>query len=141
MFDTEENVLFSKLSCRNQNLTTRSQNLTTPLLKLYFGYTRLVIAELLDDLVESVLHAVGEVESGLADGVDAEGQHLAHILQGRLVALARLESLSSAHESLYIIGLVLQDSSGVTDSALKVGELLVASGSVVVALQRKLTGL
>lgn len=101
----------------------------------------LVVAELRDDLVESVLHAVGEVEGGLADGVDAEGQHLSHVLQGGLVALARLEGLRAAHEGLHVVGLVLEHGGGVADGALEVTQLLVARGSVAVALQGQLAGL
>jgi hypothetical protein len=103
--------------------------------------TALIVAQLLDDLVQPMLHAVGQVVRGLAHRVDAVGQHLPHILQGGLVALARLEGLRAAHQGLHVVGLVLQHSRGVGDGALEVGQLLVAGGAVGVALQSQFSRL
>ncbi len=117
-------------------------NLTPIFLESYTQEkTYLIIAELGNHLVESVLHAVGQVERGLADHVHTEGEHLAHILQGRFVSFAGLEGLGTAHESLDVVGLVLQHGGRVTDGALEVTQLLVTRGSVVVALQGQLARL
>jgi len=88
-----------------------------------------------------VLHTVGQIERGLADHIHTERQHLTHILQGRFVSLASLEGLSTAHQGLDVVGLVLQHGRGVADGALEVTQLLVTRGSVVVALQGQLARL
>ena len=59
-----------------------------------------VLAHVGDDLVESVLHAIRQVVRGLAHGVSSEGKHLADVLEGRLVSLAGLTGLSTAHKRL-----------------------------------------
>lgn len=94
-----------------------------------------------NDTIQSVLHAVGQVIGGLADDIHAIVQHLSHVLQGRLVALTSFVRLRTTNEGLDIVGFVFEDSGGVADDAVEVGQLLVAGGAVAVALQCQVAGL
>jgi hypothetical protein len=66
----------------------------------------LIAAQLLDNLVQAMLHAVGQIKGLLAYGIYTKSEHLAHVLQRGFVALARLEGLGAAHQCLDVVGLV-----------------------------------
>mmetsp|Transcript_36731 Transcript_36731/g.75307 ORF Transcript_36731/g.75307 Transcript_36731/m.75307 type:complete len:299 (+) Transcript_36731:189-1085(+) len=85
-----------------------------------------------------MLHTIGQIVRGLADLVHTQSNNLAHVLQRGFVPLTCLEGLSSPHEGLDVVRLVLQHRCGVSNGVVEVGELLVARGSVVVALDSQL---
>lgn len=97
--------------------------------------------QLSNNAIQAMLHSIRQVIRGLSNNINTISKNLAHILQRRLVALAGLISLGSSHKSLDIVWLVLQNGSGVTNDAIEVGELLVAGGSVVIALQSEVSRL
>ncbi len=104
-------------------------------------YILLSVLELGDDFVQSMLHAVGEVERSLSNLVDSEVQNLSDVLKCGLVSLARLVCLRSAHQRLNVVGLVLKHGCRVRDGAIEVRKLLVGGGSVAVDLDSEIGAL
>ena len=88
-----------------------------------------------------MLHAIRKIICRFADRLNAVAQHLSNVLQGRLVTLTGLVSLRAAHKGLDIVRLIFKDSGGVTDNTIEVGQLLVASSAIAVALQSQIARL
>lgn len=100
------------------------------------SYSLLLVAprlELLHSSIQSMLHHVTHIHVSLPDLSIRHCQHRLNILQRKAVALDTLKGLSTADESLNILGIAFQYCRTVLDDTIKVGNLFVACGSVGVS--------